>query len=374
MNRAGFSRNTSLPTLAAATTIVLWASAFVVIRHLGDVFSPGAMALLRMVTGVTALTVAWRVTTRRRRTDPTRPRKLTKRDLLPAILYGAAWFGGYTVLLNMSEQHVDAGTASLLVNFAPILVAAGAAVFLSERYTMRLALGTAVALSGIALIAFGPESAGAHADTIGIVFGLLAAALYAAGVLLQKVVLRTVDTVTATFIGAAAGLAVTLPFTPTAIAEVATASWTDLAAVIYLGVGPTAVAFTTWAYALSRTDAGTLASTTLAVPAIVVVMSWLVLAEVPTAVRIAGGTLALVGVAISRGLLGRRPKVPNPETTEDISPTRSSTPPETRAGAGDLDIPEHRHTRPAHIHRRPPWLGRPRSLVSKEIYTATSNP
>ena len=320
MNQNGFSRTTSLPALAAATTIILWASAFVVIRHLGDVFSPGAMALLRMVTGVTALAVVWRVTARRHRADPARSGRLTGRELLLVILYGAAWFGGYTVLLNVSEQHVDAGTASLLVNFAPILVAAGAAAFLSERYTMRLALGTAVALSGIALIAFGPESAGAHADTIGIVFGLLAAMLYAAGVLLQKVVLRTVDTVTATLIGAAVGLAVTLPFAPTAIAEVAAASWPDLAAVIYLGVGPTAVAFTTWAYALARTDAGAMASTTLAVPAIVVVMSWLLLAEVPTAVRIAGGTLALVGVAISRGLVGRRRTIPNSEMTEDISP------------------------------------------------------
>jgi len=34
---------------------------------------------------------------------------------------------GYTVVLNWAERHLDAGTAALLVNIAPILVAGVAA-------------------------------------------------------------------------------------------------------------------------------------------------------------------------------------------------------------------------------------------------------
>jgi len=44
--------------------------------------------------------------------------------------------------------------------------------------------------------------------------------------------------------------------------------------VVYLGVVPTALAFTTWAYALTRTSAGKMGATTYVVPAIVVLMSW----------------------------------------------------------------------------------------------------
>ena len=33
------------------------------------------------------------------------------------------WFAGYTVALNAAERHLDAGTAAMLVNVAPILVA-----------------------------------------------------------------------------------------------------------------------------------------------------------------------------------------------------------------------------------------------------------
>jgi drug/metabolite transporter (DMT)-like permease len=73
-----------------------------------------------------------------------------------------------------------------------------------------------------------------------------------------------------------------------------------LAGVVFLGIGPTAIAFLTWAYALNRTDAGKMAATTLAVPAIAILLSWLFLGEVPTLLGFIGGSLALGGVAISR--------------------------------------------------------------------------
>ena len=69
---------------------------------------------------------------------------------------------------------------------------------------------------------------------------------------------------------------------------------------VYLGIFPTAVGFTLWAYALTRTDAGAMAATTLSAPGIVVLMSWAVLGELPTIAGLLGGALCLLGVAISR--------------------------------------------------------------------------
>jgi drug/metabolite transporter (DMT)-like permease len=69
---------------------------------------------------------------------------------------------------------------------------------------------------------------------------------------------------------------------------------------VYLGVFPTALAFTTWAYALARTTASRMGATTYAVPALVVAMSWAFLGEVPGAVTLVGGALCLAGVAVSR--------------------------------------------------------------------------
>ncbi|KAF0967633.1 hypothetical protein BPODLACK_03802 [Gordonia sp. YY1] len=304
-------RVVSLPALAAVVTVVLWASAFIGIRALGDSFSPGSMAFVRLLAAVVPLTAIMLVVRLRRRGIVVDDRPVPAwfprgRALGLVIAYGVAWFAGYTVLLNWAEQHLDAGTASLLVNLAPILVALAAGAFLGEGFPRHLVIGMAIAFAGVVLIAVGGSAtADAHADWFGILLGLGAAVLYATGVLIQKSALRTVGALTATWLGALAGLVATLPFAPAAIAELADADASAVAAVIYLGIGPTAIAFSTWAYALARTDAGAMAATTLVVPAIVIVMSWAILDELPTGIGIIGGVLCIGGVAIARRLLPR---------------------------------------------------------------------
>jgi thiosulfate/3-mercaptopyruvate sulfurtransferase len=66
---------------------------------------------------------------------------------------------------------------------------------------------------------------------------------------------------------------------------------------------PTAVGFTTWAYALARSTAGRLASTTYVVPPLAIALGWLLLGEVPPLIAVLGGAVCLLGVAIAR----RRP-------------------------------------------------------------------
>ena len=69
---------------------------------------------------------------------------------------------------------------------------------------------------------------------------------------------------------------------------------------IYLGLFPTAVGFTAWAFALNRMSAGRLGSTTYLVPVVAVVMAWLVLGESPPALALVGGAIAIAGVAVAR--------------------------------------------------------------------------
>ncbi|GAA5112452.1 hypothetical protein GCM10025762_22790 [Haloechinothrix salitolerans] len=61
--------------------------------------------------------------------------------------------------------------------------------------------------------------------------------------------------------------------------------------------------------ALARTTAGKMCSTTYVAPALVVLMSWALLGEVPGLLTLAGGVLCLAGVAVSRS----RRRVPVPE-------------------------------------------------------------
>jgi drug/metabolite transporter (DMT)-like permease len=71
-------------------------------------------------------------------------------------------------------------------------------------------------------------------------------------------------------------------------------------------VFPTAIAFTTYAYALTHMSASSLGVTTYLVPPITVLMAWLLLDETPPPLAYVGGALCLVGVALAR----RRPRAP----------------------------------------------------------------
>lgn len=292
--------STSVPAsagLAAATTVLLWASAFVVIRWVAPYLSPGPLALLRLAFGTATLSVLFVI---RRRRIP------TGRPLLLAVAYGVAWFAGYTVLLNWAEHHLDAGTAAMLVNVAPILIALLAGLFFGEGLPRPLFIGMGVALGGVVLIGFATD--GGANDALGLVLGLASALLYTAGMLIQKVVLRSVDALALTWTGCTAGLLATLPFLGQAIGQVAAAPASATLGAIFLGIGPTAIGFSLWAHAQTYVPTGRLAGTALIIPAVALLMSALVLHELPPVLAVVGGGLCLAGVAIGR----RRPTTVRP--------------------------------------------------------------
>lgn len=289
MTTAVESRTRNYAVLAAGVTMLLWASAFIVIRAVGAHYSPGALALGRMLCGAVALSAVALVV---------RPKLPRGRPLALVIAYGALWFGLYTVLVNASERHLDAGTAALVVNLGPILIAVLAGLYLGEGFPRSLLAGLAIAFAGVAVIAVA-TSTGRH-DVTGVLFALGAAALYAVGVLLQKRALGSVDAFAATWLGCLAGVVVGLPFAPALVHEAASAPASAGLGVVYLGLFPTAIAFGTWAYALKRTTAGRLSSSSYLVPGIAVLLSWLALGEAPSVLALLGGALCLAGVAVTR--------------------------------------------------------------------------
>lgn len=281
-----------LVVAAVVVTMTLWASAFVVTRAIGPAFSPAGLAFGRVAVASLALGA---VVLAHRGSGRLRPPR--GRAAAVVLTYGAVWFGAYTAVFTAAEGHLDAGTTALLVNIAPVLVAVGAGALLGEGLPRRLVTGLAVAFVGVAVIA-ATTSTGRH-DVIGVALAVLAAVLYAAGILLQKVALRSVDPILATWLGALAGTMALAPFAPDLFADAAAATAGQVAWLIYLGLFPTALAFTTWAYALSRVNAGAAASSSYAVPALAVIMSWLFLGEAPAPLALLGGALCLGGVAIS---------------------------------------------------------------------------
>src|SRR5690348_2481731 len=132
------------PALAAAgTTVVLWASAFVSIRSAGTAYSPGALALGRLL--VAAVVLGAFCLARRESWPP--------RAAWPGIACsGVLWFGIYMVVLNWGEREVDAGTAAMLINIGPILIALLSSRLLGEGLPRPLLAGMAVSLIGAVVV------------------------------------------------------------------------------------------------------------------------------------------------------------------------------------------------------------------------------
>jgi drug/metabolite transporter (DMT)-like permease len=287
--------NTSSPLIAVAVTLLLWSSAFVAIRHLGHTFSPGALSLGRLAVGSLALGV---VLASRGWTRPTR------RDWAGLVVIGVLWFGVYNVALNAGERRVDAGTAAMLIQLSPVLVAVLAAVFLKERATRALGLGLLVAFAGVALIAVSTSDHGQR-DPLGVLLCLVSAAAYAVSLTFQKPLMTHLSAIQVTWTACTVGAVACLPFAGQLVGEVADAGASDVLWVVYLGIFPTAIAFSTYAFALTSMTASSLSVTTYLVPPITVALSWVFLSEVPPLMAYVGGVLALVGVWLAR----RRPRV-----------------------------------------------------------------
>lgn len=289
-NRLANPAPTWLPLAAVAVTLLLWASAFVGIRHLGDDFSPGALALGRLLVGSVALApLALRH----------RFPRLTRRQLVAVVVVGMLWFGVYNVALNEAERRVDAGTASILIQVSPVLVGLLAASVLGERFTRNLVLGSALAFGGVVLIGLGEPTEGSR-DWLGVVLCLVAAVSYAVSLVVQKPLVATLAAVQVTWLACTVGAIACLPFTGQLVDQVqqGPASSTDW--MVYLGVFPTAIAFSTFAFALQHMAAARLAVTTYLVPPITIVLGVLLLDEAPPVLAYLGGALALLGVGIAR--------------------------------------------------------------------------
>jgi drug/metabolite transporter (DMT)-like permease len=226
------------------------------------------------------------------------------------VVIGVLWFGVYNVALNQGEHHVDAGTSAMLIQISPVLIAVLATLFLGERFTPWLGLGLLLALGGVVLI--GVSQPGGHNDLAGVLLCLLAALVYSIALVVQKPLVSRLSALHVTWIACSVGAVACLPFAGQLVSASRHASASDIWWVVYLGLFPTAIAFTTYAFALQHMSASSLGITTYLVPPLTILMGWIFLSETPPAVAYVGGALALVGVAIARHKPRARKIAPQP--------------------------------------------------------------
>jgi drug/metabolite transporter (DMT)-like permease len=271
---------------AGLVVVVLWASAFPAIQHAVPELGTVGLSFTRLaVATVSLLAVAPRAGTRM-------PRRQDLRGILACGFFGMF---SYQLLLNFGERQVPAGTASIIVAAAPLVSIAVARALFHERITTYTIVGSAVALAGVTTVCAARAGLSVSHSLWTVVLAMIVQGIYHP---LQRPLLLTYRGIEVATYSMVAGTLMMLPLVPLARSSLSSASVSGWAGAIYLGLVPSALGFVLWGFAATHLSTAAVTSLLYLVPPVAVLIAWIWLHEVPTAVELAGGLLVLGGVVI----------------------------------------------------------------------------
>lgn len=269
----------------AVLVSAMWGLAFVAIKLGLESFSAAQLTALRfLIAGLPVLFL---------------PRPRISWPLL--ILIGMTLFAGQFLFLFFAyEAGLPAGLASVTQQVQAFFTVLLAAVFLRDVPTRRQTVGMALAFSGLASIGF---TLGADLTLAGFALAIAAALNWAIG----NVLVKRVGPVPMFALMAWLSLVPPLPALalsawydsgPSLVDAVAGASWTSLAAAVYLGAIATALAYALWGRLIARYPTALVAPFALIAPCVGVLASSLAFDETFGPLRSAGMALILAGLAV----------------------------------------------------------------------------
>lgn len=281
----------------ALLATVLWAGNFVLARGLSDAVPPVALNFWRW-TVATALLAPFAL----RASVATRTAVRHHLGYLTVTaMLGVAVFNTLVYAAGHSTQALN---LSLVAVCSPVVIVVLARLFLGERITRRAVLGLAVAGCGVVvLLSDGRPTRLLHLDVApGDLIMLLATVVFGAYTVLVG---RKPDDVPLTvfvFTTFALGL---LMLAPAYGLELAVSGPFDLggdtlAALAYIGVFPSLVAFYSWNRAVTTLGATRSATLYYLVPVFTALAAWAFLAEPISAAALLSTALVLAGVALSQ--------------------------------------------------------------------------
>jgi drug/metabolite transporter (DMT)-like permease len=296
--------------ILVGVALLTWSSAYAAIACALASFSPGEVALARLLVGSLcfgALMIARRI--------PLPPR----RDWMQLAVLGVLGLTVYHLCLNLAETRIASGTAAILIALVPAATAALSAVWLRERLPRRTLVGLGVALLGVVLVV---GASGREVKFQPMAALVLVSVLVSAGYFVGQKPLfarSSVVGVTAfTFFAATLGA---LPFGWHLPRALAGAPPLAIVSLLWLGVAPSFVGYLAWSAALRHTSASQISSFLYFSPPIAVLIGWLWLDERPGWLTLIGGAVTVGGVVLANMRRGPRTDAP---LLDDAKPCEQS--------------------------------------------------
>ncbi len=236
-------------------------------------FPSGLIAFVRGAVGVLFLTALCALS--RKKISFT----AIKKEFLLLALSGTA-IGFNWIFLFEAYRYTSVATATLCYYLAPVLVIAVSPIFLKERLTLKKLVCVTVALFGMVFVS-GLHKVGVSgmSEMKGILFGALAAALYASVMIMNKKLVQ-VSAYDRTIVQLAVAAAVVLPYS--LLAEdlsVLSFEWTSVLLLLVVGVIHTGVAYAMYFASLERLNAQTVAIFSYIDPIVAIVLSSVIFPE-----------------------------------------------------------------------------------------------
>ncbi|MBL6010599.1 EamA family transporter [Bacillus halotolerans] len=226
------------------------------------------------------------------------PWKLVKANAYILFLSGIA-LGGNWIFLYQSYDHTTLTNATLGYYFAPVFVMILSPFVLKEQLSVKKMVCIGVAIIGMLLIVGNGINASGTDDLLGIFFGLVAAAFYAALMLLNKFIHR-MGRLEITIIQLGLTALLLLPYVFfTEGFGIFGVSGSSVPFIIILGIVNTGIGFWLFFSGMQKLKGQSIAMLSYVDPFVAILISAIILQEQMTIVQMLGGALLLGSTFVS---------------------------------------------------------------------------
>ncbi|MBG0827194.1 EamA family transporter [Planomonospora sp. ID67723] len=297
-------RRTSLLVWGALSIVyVVWGSTYLGIMITIETIPPLSSGAMRFTVAALVLTAAIFLLRGR---DALR---MTAKEFGGAALVGLLLLTAGNGMVAVAEQHISSGLAALLVASVPLWLVV-LRILARDRPRVLTLTGVLIGFAGVAVLSLtGGSGAG---DAAGIVTILLASLSWSVGSFLSARIPMPANPFTASAVEMLAG-GVGLALTATVLGErldldaVSGRSWAALAYLIVMG---SLVAFTSYVWLLGTAPISLISTYAYVNPVVAVALGALILGEPVTGSMVAAGLVIVVGVALVVSTERRRQVVP----------------------------------------------------------------
>ncbi|HGN7407223.1 TPA: DMT family transporter [Staphylococcus aureus] len=270
-------------------TIILWGSAFPMIKIALNDFSAESLSAFRLILATIILLPFVII------------KKLPTpelRDIPVIFILGFCGFVIYHTALNFGETLISAGISGILVSTTPIFSSALAYIFLKEHFSKWNWLSSLVAFIGISIISISKNDY-TTINVLGVFIILLASFSESLYFTFQKKYIEKYGFIAFTLYTIMASSPFMLIFIPEIINDIHGATFTSIVSVLYLAIFPTIIPYVLLAYIVKSVGVSDATMSLYLTPIVSLLLSYLLLDELPTTLAIIGGIITLLGVSLS---------------------------------------------------------------------------